>query len=136
MIPALLCLSLEHRYGGGVLNGVGKAEVKAGGFAGAKELFAFAVKDDVGLARLFAADFDIVPADARADAGAERFRNSFLGGETGSYKRCGVLVRQAVIEFATDENAQGKTFSEFFVGSTNSGDFDQVDAGAEDHCAG
>ena len=48
---------------------------------------AFAVQHDVGLAGFFAADFHVLPAQLRADAGAKGLGDGFLAGKARRQKR-------------------------------------------------
>ena len=73
--------SHDHGGGGGVVGGVGKADVNFKDATGVSIDFGAAMKPDLGLAARFADNFHVAPSELMADAGAEGFADGLLGGE-------------------------------------------------------
>jgi hypothetical protein len=75
-----------------VLLGVAQAQVDQPPAARVKQSFSFVVQHDVGFAGFFAADFDVLPAQLRADAGAKGLGDRLLARKTRGQKRPRLLV--------------------------------------------
>ena len=101
--------------------------------AGLEQFFSLAVQDHERLAGCFAPDFHVLPAQLRADAGAERLGNGLLGREPHGQERRGIFVREAVGDFVRVQDTVDKAIAEFFVRRCDARHFDDVNAHAENH---
>jgi hypothetical protein len=116
-----------------VLLRVADAQVNDAPAALLQERLSFFVENDEWFAAFFSAHFHVVPAELRADAGAERFGNRFFRREPRRDEWRGIFVRETIGNFRREQDALHKTFAEFFVRRRDALDFDQVNAGAENH---
>lgn len=91
------------------------------------------MQDDVGGAGGVAADFEVVPAEFLADAGAEGFGDGFFGGEAGGEQGGGAGVFLAIFNFGGVQDAPGEAGSKFFVGGGDARYFNYVEAGSQYH---
>ena len=101
--------------------------------AGLEQFFSPAVQDHERLAGVLAPDFHVLPAQLRADAGAERLGNRLLGREPRRQERRGIFVRETVGDFVRVQDAVDKPLAEFFVRRGDARHFDDVNANAENH---
>ena len=85
------------------------------------------------LAGFLAPDFHVLPAQLRADAGAERLGNGLLGREPHGQERRGILVRETVGDFVRMQDTVHEPPAEFFVRRCDARHFDDVNANAENH---
>ena len=85
------------------------------------------------LAGFLFANFHVLPAELRADAGAERLGNGFLGRKPRREERRGIFVRQAVGDFVRQQNPVHEPLAKFFVRRCDARDFDDVNARAQNH---
>jgi hypothetical protein len=118
--------------GGGVVLGVAEtdpdfadAEAGGGGGGGAGE-------DDVGFARLFAADADFAEGHLAAEAGAEGFGDGFLRGEAGGVIRVRVAHGGAVGDLFGGEDALEEGFAVAQDGGAEARGLHDVGAEAEE----
>jgi len=95
-----------------------------------KKFFSLAVQDHERLAGFLFANLDVLPAQLRADARAERLRDRLLGRKPRGDERRGILVRETVGGFVRQQNPLPEPFAEFFQRRANSSDFDDVNAGS------
>src|SRR5580765_5584736 len=125
--------AVEHRHRGGVRLCVAETDEHNAAVSVFEQFEAFAMQHHVRFAAFFATHFEIMPAELRADASAERFRNGFLGGEARGEERRGNFVRETILDFVGQQNALEKSFAELFVRRRDASDFNDINANAEDH---
>jgi len=122
--------SLQDGHGHRVFFGVAEGNVDATGAAPGEQFQAFAVQDDARFAGVFAANFHVLPAELRANAGAKSLGDGFLGGKTRGKKGAGKFVGQTVGRFGGMKNALEESLAVPFAGGFNAGHFDDVYAAA------
>ena len=108
--------TLQNRHGRGVIRRMAQADEQPFCATRREQLFAFTVQHHKRFAGFLAPDFHVLPAECRADAGAERFGNGFLGREPRREERGRVFVRPAIRDFAWQQNPVHEPLAEFFVG--------------------
>ena len=112
---------------------VAQADEQLPGLARFKQFLSRAVQHHERLAGFLPADFHVLPAKLRADAGAERLGNRLLGREPRRDKRRGMPVRQAIRHFIRQQNPLPEPLAEFLQRRRDARDFDDVNADAQDH---
>jgi len=117
--------SFQNGHGGGVFSGVAEGEVDATGAAPGEQFQALAVQDDVGFAGIFAANFHVVPAELRANAGAKGLGDGFLGRKSGGQKWAGNFVGETVGRFGGMKDAIEKSFAVPLARGFNAVHFDE-----------
>ena len=85
----------------------------------------------VRLAGFFAANFHVLPAQFRADAGAERLGDRFLGRKPRRQKRPRPFVGKTIGCFAGSEDALEKAVAKFLVSRFDALDLDDIHACAK-----
>ena len=126
-------LSFQNRRRRRVIGRVAQADKQSFRAAGLEQFFPLAVQDHERLAGFLAPDFHVLPAELRADAGAERLGNGLLGRESHGQERRGILVRETVGDFVRVQDAVHEPLAEFFVRRRDARHFDDVNANAENH---
>ena len=124
--------SHDHGGGGGVVGGVGKADVNFKDATGVSIDFGAAMKPDLGLAARFADNFHVAPSELMADAGAEGFADGLLGGEARGEMDVWFFHGLRISDFALEKDAVEKTVAEALDGIGDWLGFDNVHAYAED----
>src|SRR5271163_4938863 len=77
--------------------------------------------------------FELLPAYSVLNPGAERLCAGFLGGESCGVALCGILFAAAVGDFLRGKDSAQKAVTESEDGRADAIDFDDVDAGADEH---
>jgi len=95
-----------------------------------KKFFSLAVQDHERLAGFLSANLDVLPAQLRADARAERLRDRLLGRKPRGDERRGILVREAVGGLVRQQNPLPEPFAKFLQRRADAGDFDDIYAGS------
>ena len=92
---------LQNRHRRRVMFRVAQGDVQLRSAASNKrKLLPLSMQHHVRLARFFTADFNVVPAQLRADTGAEGLGNGLLGCKAHGQKRRGLAMRKGVSNFA------------------------------------
>ncbi len=94
---------------------------------------ALAVQHHERFARFLAPDLDVLPAELRADARAERLGHRLLGREPHRQKRRGRLVRQAIADLVRMQNPAQEPLAKLLMRRLDARHFDNVDAKAKNH---
>src|SRR6266705_482732 len=81
----------------------------------------------------FTADFDIAPGNAALPSCADGFEGGLFGGKAGRVSLDPVGLGIAVADFGGGEDALQKALAKALNGAPDAGDFDDVNAGADDH---
>ena len=110
--------------------GVAESEVDNAGAAAGEQLPGLVMEENEGFAGFLAADFDVLPAELGADAGAKGLGDGFFGGETRGEKRRGIFVGKAVGHFGGPEEAAEESFAVLCAGGRNAVHFNDVNAAA------
>ena len=84
-------------------------------------------------AGFLAADFDVPPAQLRANAGAERLGDGLFGRKAHGQKRRRLAMRKAVGDLVRQQNPADEAFAKFFMRRRDARHFDDVNAGAQNH---
>lgn len=103
-----------------------KANERRSAAAALEELLSLAGENEVGLAARFFAHIDLAPAHGFANARAEGFGDSFLGGEARGQMPGRKFHRHRVFDLALRENAMQESFAKTIERMLNAGAFDQV----------
>jgi hypothetical protein len=110
-----------------------KCDVHDVGLKVSKQFEAFPVEFDVGSARFFATDFDVMPAKRATYARTESFGHGFLGGKTNGDERRWIAVAEAIALFVRQQDAVDKPFAESLPGFRDAARFDQIYPQADNH---
>ena len=92
-----------------------------------------AAEDQSGAAAGGAPDFEFLPGNAVLDASAESFGSGFFGGETGGKTLSKAGFGAAIRDFVGSKNPFEKAVAVALDGPCDARDFDEVDAGADQH---
>lgn len=98
-----------------------------------QEFLSASVQNNERLTTFLPSDLHILPAKLSADARAEGFRNGFLGSKPCGQKWRGISVGKTIVNFVWEKNATEEPLPKLLMGSMDAGDFDDIDADAEDH---
>ena len=124
--------SADEGGGGGCgCGGVRQCDEAARGVEGLEQGEAVAVEDNRWGFSWVVHDFDVLPGEVCANAGSERLRNGFFGGESGGVRGDGVCEGGAVGLFACGEESVEEGFAVAFDGGAEAVDFNEVEADAE-----
>src|ERR1041385_6085088 len=115
---------LQDGHGRSVLIGMAKAKVYGQTPARSQQLFRLAVQHKKRFAAFLAADFEVLPTEMRSNTCSKSLRSGFLRSETCRQMGRGILVPEAIFDFAGLKNPQEKAFAEFFIGGVNAAHFD------------
>ena len=96
------------------------------------ELLCTAFEDHERLTAPLPMDIDVAPTHRFTDAGAERFRDRFLGSEACREMARGIFHGLAIRDFAFREDAVEEALTETLEGMLDALGFDQIDSDSQD----